>query len=174
MSIDASSSTVVLEPEVMVDDIVVGRAVREAIRGLDALDISAIFSRRASVMRFRRPEPVVWDADFDPGLPRHGWQRIAIIPVHGELVEGFVRPRLSQSEQALFRSQGGPLSSVPPRASAGVAVSLMSLATTVQLARRQGCWAVEGMLLKALQPVFAARQEPVSPQTWCGIWICCH
>ena len=51
MSIDASSSTVVLEPEVMVDDIVVGRAVREAIRGLDALDISAIFSRRASVMR---------------------------------------------------------------------------------------------------------------------------
>ena len=50
-SIDAPSSTVVLEPEVMVDDIVVGRAVREAIRGLDALDISAIFSRRASVMR---------------------------------------------------------------------------------------------------------------------------
>ena len=61
-----------------------------------------------------RPEPVVWDADFDPGLPRHGWQRIATIPVHGELVEGSVRPRLSQSEQALFRSQGGPLS--PSRA----------------------------------------------------------
>ena len=60
-----------------------------------------------------RPEPVVWDADFDPGLPHHGWQRIATIPVHGELVEGCVRPRLSQSEQALFRSQGGPLSSVP-------------------------------------------------------------
>ena len=60
-----------------------------------------------------RPEPVVWDADFDPGLPLHGWQRIATIPVHGELVEGCVRPRLSQSEQALFRSQGGPLSSVP-------------------------------------------------------------
>ena len=51
VSIDASSSAVALEPEVMVDDIVVGRAVREAIRGLDALDISAIFSRRASVMR---------------------------------------------------------------------------------------------------------------------------
>ena len=48
VSICASSSTVVLEPEVMVDDIVVGRAVREAIRGLD---ISAIFSRRVSVMR---------------------------------------------------------------------------------------------------------------------------
>ena len=123
---------------------------------------------------------------FDPGLPRHGWQRIATIPVHGELVEGCVRPRLSQSEQALFRSQGGLLSSVPftcfptspltrfdaslfrvlllrrlwlplplPRASAGV--SLMSLATTVQLARRQGCWVVEVMLLKALLPGFAAR-----------------
>ena len=51
VSIDASSSAVVLEPEVVVDDIVVGRAVREAIRGLDALDISAIFSRRASVMK---------------------------------------------------------------------------------------------------------------------------
>ena len=46
-----------------------------------------------------------------PGLPRHGWQRIATIPVDSELVEGCVRPRLSQSEQALFRSQGGP--SVP-------------------------------------------------------------
>ena len=59
-----------------------------------------------------RPEPV-WDVDFDPGLHRHGWERIATIPVHGELVEGCVRQRLSQSEQVLFRSQGGPLSSVP-------------------------------------------------------------
>ena len=24
----------------------------------------------------------------DPGLPHHGWQRTATIPVHGELVEG--------------------------------------------------------------------------------------
>ena len=57
-----------------------------------------------------RPEPVVWDADFD--IPRHGWQRIATVPVHGELVEGSVRLRLSLSEQALFSSQGGPLLSV--------------------------------------------------------------
>ena len=56
MSIDASSSAIVLEPEVIVDDIVVGGAVREPIRGLDALDISAIFSRRASVMRSPPPK----------------------------------------------------------------------------------------------------------------------
>ena len=41
VSIDASSSL----QEHVVDDVVVGLAVREAIRGLDALDISAIFSR---------------------------------------------------------------------------------------------------------------------------------
>ena len=47
------------------------------------------------------------------GCCRYDWHRIATIPVHGELVEGSVRPRLSQSEQALFRSQGDPLLSVP-------------------------------------------------------------
>ena len=41
------------------------------------------------------------------------WQRTATIPVHGQQIEGTVRPRLSLSEQAMFRSQGGPLSSVP-------------------------------------------------------------
>ena len=44
VSIDASSSSVVLEPEVVVHNVVVGRAVRKEIRGLDALDISAMFS----------------------------------------------------------------------------------------------------------------------------------
>ena len=47
------------------------------------------------------------------GLPRHGWQRRATEPVRGLLVEGTVRPRLSPTEQALFRSQGGPLAGVP-------------------------------------------------------------
>ena len=37
-----------------------------------------------------RTEPVVWDADFDPGIPRHGWQRSATVPVHGHLVESSV------------------------------------------------------------------------------------
>ena len=59
-----------------------------------------------------RPEPVVWDADFDPGLLATVGSALPP-PCPRELVEGSVRPRLSQSEQALFRSQGGPLSSVP-------------------------------------------------------------
>ena len=73
VSIDASSSTVVLEPEVMVDDIV-GRAVREAIRGLDVLDISAIFSRRASVMR---SPPKFLSGAFRSAM------RVALNEIHG-------------------------------------------------------------------------------------------
>ena len=95
VSIDASSSAVVLEPEVMVDDIVVGRAVREAIRGLDALDISAIFSRRASVMRsppkfrsgaFRSAMRVALN-EIVTGVERHdesvqcrGWKLFMLLP----------------------------------------------------------------------------------------------
>ena len=55
-----------------------------------------------------RPD-LVHDVDMEPGIPRHGWQRTATEPVHG----GTVRPRLSETEQALFRSQGGPLAGVP-------------------------------------------------------------
>ena len=46
------------------------------------------------------------------GVPRLGWQRTATIPVHGQQIEGTVRRPLSLSEQAMFKSQGGPLSSV--------------------------------------------------------------
>ena len=48
-----------------------------------------------------------------PGIRRHGWQRTATEPVHGVLMEGTVRPRLSATEKALFRSQGGPLAGIP-------------------------------------------------------------
>ena len=34
-------------------------------------------------------------------------------PIHGLLVEGNIRPRLSPTEQSLFRSQGGPVAGVP-------------------------------------------------------------
>ena len=102
-----------------------------------------------------RPEQLQWDEDMEPGLPRHGWQRRATEPVHALLVEGTIRPRLSPTEQTLFRSQGGPsctsrlsrmdsslfpvllLRRLPPRVSAGVAVHLTLVATTEQLARRQ-------------------------------------
>ena len=93
-------------------------------------------------------------------------RRTATVPIHGRQIEDSVRPRLPFSEQALFRSQGGPLSSVPftcfshlsvvsfpppsecpsspplvpsllPCILARVAVSLMSLATTGRVAQRQ-------------------------------------
>ena len=59
-----------------------------------------------------RPEQLQ-DVDMEPGIPRHGWQRAATVPVHGLLIEGTVRPRLSATEKALFRSQGGPLAGIP-------------------------------------------------------------
>ena len=94
----------------------------------------------------------------------------------------------------MFRSQGGPLSSVPltcflrsedrllcfpgaasptpsgslslrPPAPAGVAVSLTSLATTVRAARRRGFWAVEGALWRVLLLAFVAKPELWSQQT---------
>ena len=60
-----------------------------------------------------RPEHLVLEVDREPGVPRYGWQRTATVPIHGRQIEDSIRPRLSLSEQALFRSQGGPLSSVP-------------------------------------------------------------
>ena len=60
-----------------------------------------------------RPHQIVVEVDREPGVPRHGWQRTATVPIHSLQVEGSVRPRLSPPEQAMFRSQGGPLSSVP-------------------------------------------------------------
>ena len=59
-----------------------------------------------------RPEQLQ-DVDMEPGIPRHGWQRTATEPVHGVLIEGTVRPILSATEKALFRSQGGPLAGIP-------------------------------------------------------------
>ena len=94
VSINASSSAVALEPD-MVDDIVVGRAVREAIRGLDALDISSIFSRRASVMRsppkflsgaFRSAmrvalhEIVTGTERHDESVQCRGWKLFMLLP----------------------------------------------------------------------------------------------
>ena len=60
-----------------------------------------------------RPEHFVLEVDMESGVPRHGWQRTATGPSHGRQIEDRVRPRVSLSPQALFRSQGGPLSSVP-------------------------------------------------------------
>ena len=50
-----------------------------------------------------RPEHLVLEVDREPGVPRHGWQRTATVPIHGRQIDGTIRPRLSLSEQAMFR-----------------------------------------------------------------------
>ena len=60
-----------------------------------------------------RPEHLVLEVDREQGVLRHGWQRTATVPIHGRQIEDSVRQRLSLSEQALFRPQKEPLSSVP-------------------------------------------------------------
>ena len=58
--------------------------------------------------------PVISDPeDQQLGMPGNGWQQAATDPVHFHLVESQVRPRLGETEQALLRSQGAPLSGVP-------------------------------------------------------------
>ena len=57
----------------------------------------------------RRPQV----EDHQIGMPGDGWQQAATDAVHTHLVETSVRPRLSATEQAMLRSQGGPLSGVP-------------------------------------------------------------
>ena len=47
------------------------------------------------------------------GIPGHGWQHEATEAVHAHLFSTTVWPRLSPPEQALIRSQGGPMSGVP-------------------------------------------------------------
>ena len=60
---------------------------------------------------FTAPGPQVEDHQI--GMPGDGWQQAATDAVHTHLVETSVRPRLSATEQAMLRSQGGPLSGVP-------------------------------------------------------------
>ena len=65
-----------------------------------------------SVTAGRRPAvPDVEDRQI--GMPLFGWQQAATDAVHTHVVETTVRPRLNPTEQALLRSQGGPLSGVP-------------------------------------------------------------
>ena len=130
-------------------------------------------------------------------MPGHGWQQAATDPVQSHLVESQVRPRLGKTEQALLRSQGGPLSGVPfscfPTsvgtfrlctvpgflslhllATAGVAVSGTSLAKTVQFVLRLECWVVGVLRWSQPLPEFAGRQEPGWALIfWFVTWIWC-
>ena len=49
----------------------------------------------------------------DPSQPRFGRQQEAAVAVHHTFLERELRPLLGETEEALFRSQGGPLASVP-------------------------------------------------------------
>ena len=53
------------------------------------------------------------DAEFDPNLPRRGWQQKVAECVDTQFVATNVWPTLTNQEKALMRSQTGPLSSLP-------------------------------------------------------------
>ena len=66
----------------------------------------------ASVLEGARPRQPNLD-EVDPGVPTHGWQFFAAQAVEQRYRTDVVWPRLSTTEQALFRSQSGPMSGLP-------------------------------------------------------------
>ena len=66
----------------------------------------------ASLLEGARPRQPNLD-EVDPGVPTHGWQFFAAQAVAQRHRTVVVWPRLSETEQALFRSQSGPMSGLP-------------------------------------------------------------
>ena len=66
----------------------------------------------ASVLEGARPRQPNLD-EVDPGVPTHGWQFFAAQAVEQRYRTDVVWPRLSTTEQALLRSQLGPMSGLP-------------------------------------------------------------
>ena len=130
--------------------------------------------------------------EVDPADHFHGWQFFAA--QRGELRAETVWPRLAPTEQALLRSQSGPMSGVafsavpssPPTRLAPqlfrvllrrlwLSLPLTSrtcfcgdhsilVATTVQRDREQECWAVGDFLWRAPLPGCVGKQVPRFPQ----------
>ena len=124
-------------------------------------------------------------------------QQVATDAVHTHVVETSVRPLLNSTEQAMLRSQGGPLSGVPFQtnvvsrfvsslfrilflhrlwlpllpllAAVVLAVSSMSLATTVQLVLRQGVWSSR-YALESAAPLFHGAQLAIDT-TLVPLWV---
>ena len=112
------------------------------------------------------------------GIPGHGWQHEATQAVHAHLLATAIWPRLAPEVRALIRSQGGPLLGVPftclpvsreARIESSsfrvLAFHLTSVATTVQLAHRLGCWVAEVLPSSQLRRAFAGMVVPGCPQT---------
>ena len=60
-----------------------------------------------------RPGQQGLDDAPEPGTPRHRWQWVAAQEADASFFRGVVWPRLTLSEQALSRSQGGPMAGLP-------------------------------------------------------------
>ena len=128
--------------------------------------------------------------DEDPCQPRAGWQQKAGSVLEQHHHDHVVWPRLREPEQAMMRSQRGPLASVaftstPSDRSSRLdpalfrvlllrrraAVHLTLLATTVQLAQQQGCWGAEVGRWSLSWPECAGRAEQESAPTFsCATW----
>ena len=132
--------------------------------------------------------------EVDPADHTHGWQFFAAQRVEHHFRATTVWPRMAPTEQALLRSQSGPMSGVafsavpssPPTrlapqlfrvlllrsgspslsllAPAGVADHSILVATTVQRVREPECWAVVDILWRAPLPGCVGKQGPGFPQ----------
>ena len=65
-----------------------------------------------SLLQGLRPRQPELD-ELDPGVPSHGWQFFAALSVEHHFRSHSVWPRLTPTEQALLRSQSGPMAGLP-------------------------------------------------------------
>ena len=134
-------------------------------------------------------------------VPRHGWQFHAAQAMDDCFFKHRVVPRLTDTQQAMVRSQSGPLASAPftslptspltlkfsafccfaasgalsccPLLPAGVAVHLMTLANTGQRVRRRECWAGEALHWRVLQRASAGKLGVGSHSTCGSVILTC-
>ena len=113
------------------------------------------------------------DDEF-PRFPRIGWQAFASTPMEEAFFNIAISPRLGQTDQALARSQRGPMASIPFFAApVSVATRFDPQCFRVLLLRRlwctQGSWAAVGFLWRVALPESVEKQVLESPKTsGCG------
>ena len=77
-------------------------------RLLDVSYVAPTWIQIADGLRPNRPE-----GDGEPGVPRHGWQFFASQAVEDCFFRHGFAPRLTDTQQAMVRSQSGPMAGVP-------------------------------------------------------------